>query len=203
MRVGLGDGRGRAGAQADRPGGVSGQHRRIGQGSHAARRHGAALDAAGRHRLRLWHDRTRHREPAARRHPLPRRLEHQDDDRRVDRADGPGRQAALRRSDLEVCRWRSRPGTRSRSASCSRCAPASSTSPTRRSLPRASTTIPTRYGPRTRSSAWRSSGRPTSRRGQSTNTTTPTTTCSGSSPRRSTASRSRPSSRTGCSGRSA
>ena len=46
-------------------------------------------------------------------------------------------------------------------------------------------------------------GRRSSRRAPNTNTTTPTTTCSASSPRRSTASRSRPSSRTACSGRSA
>ena len=105
-----GDGRGRTRAQADRPGRASGQHRGVGQGAHAARRHGPALDAAGQRRLRLWNDRAWHHEPAARRHPLPRRVEHQDDDRGRDRADGSGRQTGLRRSDLEVCRRRSRRG---------------------------------------------------------------------------------------------
>ena len=94
-------------------------------------------------------------------------------------------------------------GTTSRSASSSRCGRASSISRMRRSSRRASTTIRTRSGPRTRSWAWRSGGRRNSRRAPSTRTTTPTTICSASSPRRSTASRSRRCSRTASSGRSA
>ena len=42
------------------------------------------------------------REPAPRRHPLPDRLEHQDDDGRGDPATCPGRQAQSQRSGVEV-----------------------------------------------------------------------------------------------------
>jgi len=75
------------------------------------------------------------------RHPLPDRLDHQDDDLRGDRAAGPRRQAAVRRSDIEVrsgrAEWREhhhlgatedaqrpvRLYERSRVRGCSRCEP--------------------------------------------------------------------------------
>ena len=97
-------------SQADRSARASGRRGGVGQGVDAAGRDGSSAHAGGRFRLRLRRDGTGRRDGPGRRHAFPDRLEHQDDDGRRDRAAGPGRKAAPRRSGLEVCSGRSQRG---------------------------------------------------------------------------------------------
>jgi hypothetical protein len=91
------------GAQANRRGCAAdhGGHDR--QGTPDPWRRGSLAHTPGRVHGHLWHHVTRRYKSTPRRHPLPDRLQYEDDDGGCNRATGPGRQAESRRPSLEVC----------------------------------------------------------------------------------------------------
>ena len=101
---------------------------------------GAAAHAARRVRGGVRHHETRREEPAHRRHPLPDRVHHQDDDVGGDPAAGSRGQAQPRRPGDEVRPGASPTATTSRSPSCWRCAAGCTASPIHPRSPRVSTT---------------------------------------------------------------